>query len=186
MKNKVDKKWIGLITALSFFVSVAITFAAERALEGAGVIVAFVLLFIFVAAGIVFDMIGVAVTSASPAPFHSMASHREPGAEQALRLLKNADKAASICNDVVGDVSGVVSGATAAALAARLVSGASLQAMLVPLILSGLVAGAPIGGKAAGKNFALRHSTRILLLVGKLLRVLSPGKGRRRAGKPRR
>ncbi len=184
MKNKVDKKWIVLITAGSLLASVAITFAAERVLEGAGIVVAFVLLFFFVAVGIVFDMLGVAVTSATPAPFHSMASHREPGAEQALHLLRHADKAASICNDVVGDISGIVSGTTAAALAARLIYGS--HSVLVPLILSGVVAGATIGGKAVGKNFALRHSTSILLLAGKLIRFLSPGKRCRRAGKPRR
>ena len=45
---------------------------------------------VFIGLGIVFDMIGVAVTAADPRPFHSMAAHKEKGAKEALVLLRNA------------------------------------------------------------------------------------------------
>ncbi len=67
--------------------------------------VAIIVLAVFIALGIVFDMIGVAVTAADPKPFHSMAAHKEKGAKEAIRLLKNANQVSSFCNDVVGDTS---------------------------------------------------------------------------------
>jgi CBS domain containing-hemolysin-like protein len=134
---------------------------------------AFVVLAIFIAVGILFDMIGVAVTSATAAPFHSMASHRERGAAEALKMLKNAEKVTSICNDVVGDISGIISGTTAAVISARMISDFSVNSVALPLIISGVVACTTIGGKAAGKSFAMRYSTQIVLRVGKILSVFS-------------
>ena len=64
---------------------------------------AFLLLFFIVALGILFDMVGVAVTAADEKPFHAMAAKKVPGAGKAIWLLRNADKVASFCNDVVGD-----------------------------------------------------------------------------------
>ena len=133
---------------------------------------AFVILAAFIALGIIFDIIGVAVTAAVEAPFHSMAAHRERGAPEALRLIKNANKVSSFCNDVVGDVSGIVSGATAALIAARLMQALSAAGLLVPLIISGAVTGLTIGGKAIGKTLAFNNSTSIVLKVGKLISIL--------------
>lgn len=186
MKNKVDKKWIVEITVLSFLISVVFSFASSRMLDGAGYVMAFAVLAIFILVGIVFDMIGVAVTSATEAPLHSMASHREPGAAEALDIVRNAEKVASICNDVVGDISGIISGTTAAVLAARLVAGFSFNAILVPLVLSGVVAGTTIGGKAAGKTFGMKHNTQIVLHVGRVLHFFHLSRGRNGGKRPRR
>ena len=41
------------------------------------------MLAVFIGLGILFDIIGVAVTAADPRPFHSMAAHKEPGAKEA-------------------------------------------------------------------------------------------------------
>jgi len=46
--------------------------------------VAALVLAVFIGLGIVFDMIGVAVTAADPKPFHSMAAHKEKGAKAAI------------------------------------------------------------------------------------------------------
>ena len=118
MKKKVNKKWLIEITVLSFIISVVFSLVSSEMLEGAGYIMAFVVLAIFIGVGIIFDLVGVAVASATPAPFHSMASHRESGAAEALKLLKNAEKVTSICNDVVGDISGIISGTTTSVVAA--------------------------------------------------------------------
>ncbi len=75
---------------------------------------------VFIGLGIVFDMIGVAVTAADPKPFHSMAAHKEKGAKAAIRLLQNANQVSSVCNDVVGDICGIVSGSTAAVIVTHL------------------------------------------------------------------
>ena len=71
---------------------------------------AFLILLVIVMVGIIFDIIGVAVTSADEKPFHSMAARKVPGSQEAIKLLRNAERVSSICNDVVGDICGVVSG----------------------------------------------------------------------------
>ena len=174
MRKKTNFKWLIKIVLISVIVTMAFTLASTEILGRADYIVAFAVLAVFIILGIVFDMIGVAVTAAAAieATFHSMASHRERGAAESLRLIKNADKVSSFCNDMVGDVSGIVSGSTAALIAAQLMKGLSTDDLMVPLLISGAVTGLTIGGKAAGKTFAFNNSTAIVFRVGKLLNVL--------------
>jgi CBS domain containing-hemolysin-like protein len=164
-------RWVVKIIIISVAVAMAFTFLSSAALGSVGLVLAFVILMLFVLLGVVFDAVGVAIMSAAEAPFHSMAAHRERGAQEALRLIKNAEKASSICNDVVGDIAGIVSGTTAALVAARLVARLSAREALVQLVISGLVTGATIGGKAVGKAFAIRNSTAIVLRVGKVIHI---------------
>jgi len=152
---------------------VVFTLASTEILGHTGYIISFLILAIFIAIGIVFDMVGLAVATALEAPFHSMAVHRERGAAESLRLIKNADKVTSFCNDVVGDVTGIVSGTTAALIAARLMEGFSTEGLLFPLLISAVVTGLTVGGKAVAKAFTFNNSTAIVLRVGKLLNLLN-------------
>ena len=172
MKKKTNFRWFAKIVLISIAASMVFTLASSKILGQAGYAMAFAALALFIVLGIVFDIVGVAVTAAQEAPFHSMAAHRERGATDALRLIKNADKTASLCNDVVGDVSGIVSGSMAALIAAKLMEGLRAENILLPLLISGAVTGIMIGGKAVGKTLAVNNSTAILLSVGKLLNVL--------------
>ena len=172
MKKKTNFRWIIKIVLISVAASMVFTLASTEILGRAGYAVAFAVLAVFIILGIVFDMIGIAVAVASEAPFHSMASHRESGAAEALRLIKSSDRVCSFCNDVVGDVSGIVSGSTAALVAARLMQSFGTESFFVPLLISGGVTGLTIGGKAAGKAIAINRSTAIVLKVGKLLNML--------------
>ena len=173
-KNKQNRKnrewkWIASIFAATFVISGCFSFASNSILQNAGICVAFIVLLFIVLLGILFDLVGVAVTAAAsdPAPFHSMASRRVQGAKESLLLLKNAGRVASFCNDVIGDICGVVSGSAAAAIAVFLIpDSAGAAGVLVPLLLSALVAAFTVGGKAIGKTFALRQSTQIVLQVG--------------------
>ncbi len=149
--------------------SVVFTLASSEILGNAGYITAFAALLVFILIGIIFDIIGVAVATAQPAPFHSMASHKEQGAAESLRLLKNAEKVSSICNDVVGDISGIVSGSTSAAIVANLARDFSVNSVFISLLASGIVAALTIGGKAIGKTLAMNQNTRIVLAVGKII-----------------
>ena len=171
MKKKIDYRWLIKIVLISVVASIVFTFASSKVLGLAGHLVAITVLMVFVALGIFFDVIGIAVMTASEAPFHSMAAHRERGAAESLRLIRNADKVTSFCNDVVGDVSGIISGSTAALIAARLMEGFNTENLLFPLLISGVVTGLTIGGKAAGKAYAITKSTSIVLRVGKLINV---------------
>jgi CBS domain containing-hemolysin-like protein len=159
------------------FLSLVFTLVSNEVLGNAGYIISFLLLVVFIFLNVVFDTVGSAVISASPVPFHSMASHKERGAKQALALLTNAEKVSSFCNDVVGDISGIVSGSTAAIIAAKLVTDFSVENVVMQLIISTLVAGLTIGGKAIGKIIAINYSTSIVLLAGRLIAVF-PNKNR--------
>lgn len=169
MKRRADKRWVISIVILSIAISVVFSLVSGQALNGTGYVVAFVVLIIFILVGVLFDIIGVAVQSATEKPFHSMASHKERGAVEALRLLKESDKVSSICNDVVGDISGIVSGTTAAAIVVNLMRDLSVESAAIQLIVTGLVAGATIGGKALGKTAAVNNSTQIVFGVGKII-----------------
>ena len=169
MKIKSDKRWIITVVVMSICISVLLTFASDRALEDTGYIVSFIVLLAFISIGIFFDVIGVAVTSARETPFHSMASHKEKGALEALRLIRKAERVSSVCNDVVGDIAGIVSGATAAVIVASLARDFSLNNVLLHLAVTGIVSGVTIGGKALGKTVARNNSTGIVLGAGKII-----------------
>jgi CBS domain containing-hemolysin-like protein len=149
------------------------SYVSSEALGNVGNILAFVILFIFIAIGILFDIIGMAATSATEKEFHSMASRKVSGAKEAVWLSRNASKVSSLCNDVVGDISGIISGATGALIVARLTSGMDiLPALLTSLTITGLIAALTIGGKAIGKGFGIGYSVKIVFAVGKILSIL--------------
>ena len=136
--------------------------------------VAFLILLAIVLLGIIFDIIGVAVTSADEKPFHSMAARKVPGSTEAIRLLRSAERVSSICNDVVGDICGVVSGSASATIAAQVLRDFDFSwPQAVSLIMSALVAGLTVGGKAIGKTFAIQSCTSIVSGVGRILHFLS-------------
>ncbi|MCI9505375.1 MAG: hypothetical protein HFF62_02140 [Oscillospiraceae bacterium] len=175
-KSKKDSgraRWAVQVFCISVVLSGALSFASGEVLEGAGLALAFAVLAAFIVLGIVFDIIGVAVTAADEKPFHSMAAHRTPGAKEALGLIRQASKVSSFCNDVVGDICGIISGSTAAVIVVRLQSAFSLRSALISLAVTALVSGLTIGGKAMGKAFAIDKSTAVLQLVGRALHLFS-------------
>ena len=112
-KGRTEKstgRWAVQVFFIAVFLSAALSFASDSALDGAGIAVAFGVLLAFILLGIVFDIIGVAVTAADEKPFHSMAARKMPGAREAIGLIRKADKVSSFCNDVVGDICGIISG----------------------------------------------------------------------------
>ncbi|MBQ4427677.1 MAG: hypothetical protein II881_08005 [Oscillospiraceae bacterium] len=173
--RKTNWRWVISITLIAIVTSMVFSLISSEILDGAGYFVAVLLLLTFIAIGIIFDMLGVAVTAAREAPFHSMASHKEYGAAEAIRLVRASERVSSICNDVVGDISGIVSGATAAVLAANFTRDFSLSAVITQLVVTGLVAGLTIGGKALGKSLAINRNTEIVLLAGKVSAFFSGG-----------
>ncbi len=165
-KKNSNIRWIITIFFVTIIISSTISFLSSSVLEQAGLVEAFLVLLVIVLLGIVFDIIGVAVMSADEKPFHSMAAKKVPGAAEALKLLRNAEKVSSFCNDVVGDICGVVSGSASAVIAVKALSQLNSDTA-AQLIMSSLVAAVTIAGKACGKNVAMGQSTRIVNLVSK-------------------
>jgi len=172
-KRNSNVGWVVAIFLATILISGTISLISEELMSSSGLAVAFIILLFIVFLGIIFDVIGVAVTSADEAPFHAMAARKVPGAREALRLLRKADRVSSICNDVVGDICGVVSGSAGATITVQLIArfGFTLPTV-VSLVMSSLVAGLTVGGKAVGKNFAVNASTKIVHNVGVLLHIL--------------
>ena len=163
--KKSDIRWAIRIVASSIVLATVFTLLSTAALYEAGYVLSFGILLLLIVVGILFDMIGVAVTAADEKPFHAMAANRGRGAKEAIKLIKNADRVSNICNNVVGDITGIISGTTMAVLAARLVVTFSLPSMAVNLLISGFVVGLTVGGKALGKGAAIRQSTGIVHLT---------------------
>ena len=165
-------RWVLTIFIVTIIVSSLISFGSEELMAGSHIVVSFVILFAIVLLGIIFDVIGVSVTSADEKPFHSMAARKVPGSHEAIMLLRNADKVGSICNDVIGDICGVVSGSASATIAANVLNAGlidSTRERLLLLAMSALVAGLTVAGKAFGKNFAIKSCTSIVHIVGRVI-----------------
>ena len=172
MKKKTNIRWLIKIILISVVASIVFTLASTEILGRAGYILSFAILAAFIIIGIVFDVVGIAITAATEAPFNSMATRRQRGATESLRLIKNANRVTCYCNDVIGDVTGIVSGTTAALIAARLMEGFNTESLLFPLVISAGVTGLTVGGKAIGKTLAFNKSTEIVLGVGKIFNLL--------------
>ncbi len=167
-------RWVVIIFFVTILVSGVISLISEEIMDGSSIPVAFVILLCIVFIGIIFDVIGVAVTSADESPFHAMAARKVPGARESIKLLRQAEKVSSICNDVVGDICGVVSGSASATIAVQLLQNFEVSwPRIISLLMSAFVAGLTVGGKAVGKTFAVNSSTTIVHFVGRTIWWLS-------------
>ena len=163
-------KWVVTIFLITIVVSGTISLLSDLVMSRSSMPVAFLILLMIILIGIVFDVVGMAVATADEKPFHSMAARKVPGAHEAIRLLRNAERVSSICNDVVGDICGVVSGAASATIAGQVLAHFDFSwPQIVSLLMSALAAGLTVGGKAIGKTFAIKSCTTIVHTVGKVV-----------------
>ena len=182
-KNK-QLKWVLSIFIATIFISAISTWASEEVMDSSSMGVAFVILMLIVLVGILFDVVGVAVTSADEKPFHSMAARKVSGAHESIQLLRNAERVSSVCNDVGGDICGVVSGSASATIAAQILANFDFSApKVVSLIMSALVAALTVGGKAIGKSVAIRSCTYIVYTAGKVIYFFKHPFGGNRRGR---
>lgn len=174
-KDKGKKKkshWPLKVFLMSIALSAVLSFFSSTALTGASYVIALLVLLVFIGLGILFDMIGIAVTAADPRPFHSMAAHKEKGGREGVRLLSKANEVSSFCNDVVGDICGIVSGSTAAVIVTQLQQNFNTTSVLVSIGVTALISGATIGGKALGKTVAINDSTQVVYRVARIMHAL--------------
>lgn len=161
-------RWIVAVFTATVLISAFFTTVSSAIADGS-TIGALLILLLIVLIGIGFDIVGVAVTAAEDRPLHSMAAKKVPGAKEAIGLIRNADRVASICNDVVGDICGVVSGSASAVIAVRLLEHFTpTWGSVLKVAMSALVAGLTVGGKAIGKGVAMRYSVQIVHFVGRI------------------
>ena len=167
-------RWVITIFVMTILISGTISLVSDEVMANSSIVVAFLILLAIIFLGILFDIVGMAVATADEKPFHSMAARKVPGAHEAIRLLRNAERVSSICNDVVGDICGVVSGSASATIAALILTNVELGwPRGVSLVMSALVAGLTVGGKAIGKSIAVKSCTKIVHLVGRVIHGLN-------------
>jgi len=165
-KDHSKMKWFVQVFIITFILSICFSYISTYGVSNLNLASSIIILIAVIAVGIIFDIIGVAVTVAKEEEFHAKATKKVNGAKTSLKLIKNASKVANICADVIGDVCGVLSGAVSAMIAAKLAerTGANLQ-----FIISAIVASLTVGGKALGKEVANKNSTKIVHFAGTLL-----------------
>ncbi len=169
-KKKSNKIWITIIFILSFILSAMFSFISELALASGGLITAFSIVLVLLCVNITFDVIGVAAASCDIEPFIARASRKDKSAQVAIKLLKNADKTSSVCNDVIGDICGIVSGvALGAILMILLTILPPAYSILYSIVLSSIVSALTVGGKAIGKSIAMAKNREIISFVAKIL-----------------
>ena len=168
-RKKVDKKWVLIISIISFIISLFFSFIGETIIPNAHIAISVFLIFIFISLGILFDMIGIAVTVADARTFNSMATKRVRGAHLGVKLIKNAPKVSSFCNDVVGDICGIISGSTGLSIAIVISNKLNVSLLLVTLLITAFIAAFTIGGKAIGKSIAINNSDSILYNFVKII-----------------
>ena len=173
-KEKKGRRWVITVILITFVVSSILQMIQAGLMSKVNLAMAFVILIAFVLIGIIFDIIGVAVTSANETPFHSLSSQKIRGAKEAVRLIRSADRVGSFCNDVIGDIVGIISGSATTVIVAMIISlGAGFHKFALTTVMTALVAALTIGGKAAGKRIAIEKSNDIVFFVGKVISFIS-------------
>ncbi|MGD6781020.1 hypothetical protein ACQCT3_16060 [Sutcliffiella horikoshii] len=169
--------WSLAIAVITLVLAAIFSIVSTYLLSGVTWAVGMVIVFIIVFIGIFFDMLGIASTAADEIPFHAMAAERVNGSKQAIQIVRNADRFASFCNDVIGDISGIISGTASAIVVISFTLSVgqredSLFHYIVAVVFTSVVAAVTVGGKAFGKSMAIRYSTPILFQVGRLFYIL--------------
>ncbi len=175
-KKKTEYKWILKIVLIAFALSFGLSYVSQVTIPNLSLFFGILITLLFIGIGILFDIIGVSVTSSDETVFHSMNSRKVPGADIAVKFKKNASKVSNFCCDVVGDVCGIISGTAATAIATILANQFNWSLLFTGLFVAAIVAALTIGGKALGKGFAINKSDIILYQFAKTVSHFYKGK----------
>lgn len=172
-KQKVDSnyKWIVRITLTGFLISLVFSSLSEITIPKVNIFIGILILLLVITIGVVFDMIGVAVTASDNKSLNSMSSRKVPGSKEAVYLHKNMDKVSSFCNDVAGDICGIISGATGATIAVNIAHKFNFDIFLTSLFATSIISALTIGGKAICKSYAVNKSNLILFRFAKIISI---------------
>lgn len=168
-KEKIDKIWLIKIILISFIVALTFAIISETIIPNVNLIFGIIILIVVIFLGVLFDMIGVAVTAADIVPFNSMASRKVKGAKLAIKFKQNADKVSSFCNDVFGDICGVISGSIGVIISDSLSEIVNIDNLYISLLVTAVIASITIGAKAICKSFAINKSNIILYEFSKFI-----------------
>ncbi len=157
---------LGLLFAVTFGSALATGLLARQVIAELPLLPALVAMGLIVALGVAADGVGVAVTRAHEPPFRAMAARRLPGARHSLYLLRNADRVASVCSDVIGDISSTVSGAAAIAMLFIITGREGTGDGPAGFMIVAALAAITVTAKAWGKRIAIRDANTVIRHLG--------------------
>jgi hypothetical protein len=172
-KNKTTEKknnWLYIVLVMTFVLSIIFSFISNKAIVNLDIVPSIIILVVVVFVGIIFDLIGIAVTVGNEEDFHAQASKKIKGSKTAIKLIRNSAKVSNFCADVIGDICGVLSGGIGAVIALKLINeyGFSTNAQI---IIAALISSITVGGKAVTKEIAKKKSTKIIGGICKIISV---------------
>lgn len=171
MKEKSKKNnntWVIGISITTFILSLTFSYISNTAISKLNIIIGLIVLILVILIGVIFDLIGVAVTVANEEDFHAQASKKIKGAKTSIKMIRNSAKVSNFCADVIGDICGVLSGAISAMIALKLIENYGISSQ-VQIVFSAIVASLTVGGKAVTKEIAKQNSTVIVGFVSKFI-----------------
>lgn len=167
-KEDAEVKWFLIVFIMTFILSIVFSYISTNAISSLNIFPAMIFLILTIFIGILFDIIGVAVTVAEEDELHAKASKKIEGAKTSIKLIRNSSRVSNICADVIGDICGVLSGSIAALISIKITEKFGLEYNL-QFIISAIVASLTVAGKALGKEIAKKNSTKIVHAVGIIL-----------------
>ena len=87
-KDSSELKWFAIVFILSFVLSIIFSFISTSAISGLNIIPAVLILFLVIFIGILFDLVGIAVTVAKESDFHAKASKKNTRCENFIETNK--------------------------------------------------------------------------------------------------
>ncbi len=165
-------KWSIKILVLSFVLSTVFSLLSDVLLTSASFLLASLIILVLMFVGVIFDMIGVAITSCNAERFVQMQKDGVKYAKESLYLIKNSDKISVICCDIIGDICSILSGACGACIVYKLIS-TGIESSLVTLVsavVSGVIACLTIFLKSLEKSVAVNKNKQITLFIAKCIK----------------
>lgn len=180
-KNSLSSKlWYFEIFAVSLSLCFIFAIMSQLILMRSNLVLALFVILVLIIISVIFDIIGVAVAASHIKPFLELKSKGyRRGVDQAIKLVKNADRVSSVCTDVIGDICSILSGAGGVAVSIFIIAEfESFNSAILSTLISSLIAALTVLGKALGKTYALNCSTKVLLGVGKFMSIFSRKRGK--------
>lgn len=168
---KSNSRWPFIVTILAFFISLILSLFSTLVLNNVNLVIAILVTFLFIIIGIIFDIIGVSVTTGDETIFHSMSARKVKGGKIGVKLLKNASQVSSFCCDVIGDICGIISGSAGVTIVSLLIKNTDINPLIISLLVTSLISSLTIGGKSLGKGYAISNGSKVIEHVAKMLTI---------------
>lgn len=169
--------WTIKITIITFFLAAVFSLVSNIITSKTGLVIASLMTLFLIVIAIISDGIAIAVTSCDLAPLLALASRKIKGSKIAIKLVKNSEKVASICADVIGDICGIISGACSIIIVAKILELAQdASEYWVTIFLSSLIAAITVGGKSYLKIIAIKNSKEMVMFIAKVLSIFTRDK----------